>query len=171
MTADGIPPDDSADKSLGEIVAEVSEKASQLVREEIELAKAEVTDKVSKLTKGAAIAGAAGVFAIFGITMFFHGLAWFLDDIFNWEDNIWAGFAVVTALLFLLAGLAAFIAFRLFKKGAPPTPDLAIQEAKATRAELEAQKIERDQVKRSLGAGEHAVRASDRNPEGQEVKP
>jgi uncharacterized membrane protein YqjE len=149
-----MPPPDGADKSLGEIVAEVSDKASQLVREEIELAKAEVKEKVSKLTRGAVAAAAAGVFLIFGVTMFFHGLAWFLDDVFNWEDNIWAGFAVVTALLFLLALLAAFIAYRLFKKGAPPTPDLAIQEAKATRAELEAQKIERDQVKRSLERGE-----------------
>jgi uncharacterized membrane protein YqjE len=170
MTANGLPPDDSADKSLGEIVTEVSEKASLLVREEIELAKAEVKDKVSKLTRGAAIAVAAGVFVVFGITMFFHGLAWFLDDVFNWEDNIWAGFAVVTALLFLLAILAALLAYRLFKKGAPPTPDLAIEEAKRTRAELEAQKIERDQLKRSLGSGEHAVRASDRSPEGEEVK-
>ena len=154
MSTDGLPPKDSADKSLGEIVADVSEKASQLVREEIELAKAEVTDKLSKLGRGAAIAAAAGVFLVFGVTIFFHGLAWFLDDVFNWEDNIWAGFAVVTALLFLLAGLAAFIAIRLFKKGAPPTPDLAIEEAKRTRAELEAQKIERDQVQRSLERGE-----------------
>ncbi len=154
MTTNGMPPPDGADKSLGEIVAEVSEKASQLVREEIELAKAEVTDKVSKLTRGAGVAAAAGVFLVFGITMFFHGLAWFLDDVFNWEDNIWAGFAVVTALLFLLAVLAAFLAYRLFKKGSPPTPDLAIQEAKATRAELEAQKIERDQVQRTLERGE-----------------
>jgi uncharacterized membrane protein YqjE len=154
MTGNGMPPDDSASKSLGEIVADVSEKASQLVREEIELAKAEVTGKLSKLGRGAAIAGAAGVFLVFGITMFFHGLAWFLDDVFNWEDNIWAGFAVVTLLLFVLAILAALIAFRLFKKGAPPTPDLAIEEAKRTRAELEAQKIERDQVQRSLERGE-----------------
>lgn len=154
MSVDGLPPRDNADKSLGEIVAEVSEKASQLVREEVELAKAEVTDKLSKLGRGAAIGAAAGVFLIFGITMFFHGLAWFLDDVFNWEDNIWAGFAVVTALLFLLAALSAFIAYRLFKKGAPPTPDLAIEEARRTRAELEAQKIDRDQVKRSLERGE-----------------
>jgi uncharacterized membrane protein YqjE len=154
MTANGLPPDSSADKSLGEIVAEVSEKASLLVREEIELAKAEVTDKLSKLTRGAAVAAAAGVFLVFGVTVFFHGLAWFLDDVFNWEDNIWAGFAVVTALLFLLAILAGFVAFRLFKKGAPPTPDLAIEEARRTRAELEAQKIERDQLKRSLERGE-----------------
>jgi hypothetical protein len=154
MTTDGLPPKDSGEKSLGEIVAEVSEKASLLVREEIELAKAEVTDKLSKLGRGAAIAAAAAVFLVFGITMFFHGLAWFLDDVFNWEDSVWAGFAVVTALLFLLAILAAFLAFRLFKKGSPPTPDLAIEEAKRTRAELEAQKIERDQVQRSLERGE-----------------
>ena len=154
MTTDGIPPHDDASKSLGEIVAEVSEKASQLVREEIALAKAEVTDKLSKLTKGAVVAAAAGVFAVFGITTFFHGLAWFLNDVFNWEDNNWAGFAVVTAALFLLAALAGLMAFRLFKKGSPPTPELAIQEAKRTRAELEAQKIERDQVHRSLERGE-----------------
>ena len=154
MTTNGMPPPDGADKSLGEIVAEVSEKASQLVREEIELAKAEVTDKLSKLTRGAGVAAAAGVFLVFGVTMFFHGLAWFVDDVFNWEDNIWAGFFVVTAMLFLLGILAALLALRLFKKGAPPTPDLAIEEAKRTRAELEAQKVQRDQVHRTLERGE-----------------
>lgn len=154
MTTDGIPPQDDASKSLGEIVAEVSEKASQLVREEIELAKAEVTDKLTKLGRGAVIAAAAGVFAVFGITMFFHGVAWFLDDVFNWEDNIWAGFAVVTLWLFIMAALAGLVAMRLFKKGSPPTPEMAIEEAKRTRAELEAQKIERDQVHRSLERGE-----------------
>ena len=44
MSANGQPPT-GADKTLGDIVAEVSEKASLLVREEIELAKAEVTRK------------------------------------------------------------------------------------------------------------------------------
>ena len=146
-----------ADKNLGEIVSEVSEKASTLVRQEIELAKAEVTEKVSKLAKGAAVAGAAGVFVVFGITMLFHGLAWFLNDVFGWNDDAWIGFGIVTLLLFLLAGLAGFLALRLFKKGAPPTPDLAIEEARRTRAELEAQKIERDQVKRSLERGEEVT--------------
>jgi uncharacterized membrane protein YqjE len=150
---DGLPPDDRAEKSLGEIVGEVSEKASLLVREEIELAKAEVKDKVSKLTRGAVVAGAAGVFMIFGITTFFHGLAWFLNDVFNWEDNNWAGFAVVTAILFLLGILAGLLALRLFKKGSPPTPDMAIEEARRTRAELEAQKVERDQLERGLERG------------------
>jgi hypothetical protein len=138
----------SADKNLGEIVSEVSEKASLLVRQEIDLAKAEVTQKLTKLTRGAAVGAAAGVFLIFGVTMFFHTLAWFLFDIFDF-DAIWYGFAIVTALLFLLAILAALLALRLFKKGAPPTPDLAIEEAKLIRGDLEAQKIERDQLERS----------------------
>jgi H+/Cl- antiporter ClcA len=157
MTAgDGIPPRDSAEKSLGDIVADVSEKASLLVREEIELAKAEVTDKVTKLGRGAGIAAAAGVFLIFAVTMFFHFLAWFLNDLFDW-NSIWPGFGIVALLLFLLAALAAFIAYRLFQKGAPPTPDLAIEEAKRTRAELEAQTIHRDQVKRTLERGEEVT--------------
>jgi uncharacterized membrane protein YqjE len=154
VSGNGTSPRPDAEKGLGEIVAEVSEKASLLVRQEIELAKLEVTEKITKLGRGAAIGAAAGVFAIFGITMLFHTLAWFLNDLFNWEGNNWAGFLVITVLLFLLAGLAAFLAARMFKKGAPPTPDMAIEEAKRTRAELEAQKIERDQVGRTLEKGE-----------------
>ena len=153
MSGNGVPPRQDADKGLGEIVAEVSEKASLLVRQEIELAKAEIGEKISKLTRGAVVGVAAGVFLVFGVTMLFHTLAWFLFDIFDFSA-IWIGFAIVTGLLFLLAGLAALLAFRLFKKGAPPTPDLAIEEAKRTRAELEAQKVERDQVGRSLEKGE-----------------
>jgi Kef-type K+ transport system membrane component KefB len=95
------------------------------------------------------VGAAAGVFLIFGVTMFFHGLAWFLDDLLNQEDNLWVGFAIVTGILFLLAILAALLALRLFKKGSPPTPNLAIEEAKKTREQFEAQKIERDQLERS----------------------
>jgi uncharacterized membrane protein YqjE len=148
---DGQKPQQTADKSLGDVVAEVSEKASLLVREEIELAKAEVRDKLSKLTKGAVVAGAAGVFMVFGVTVFFHGLAWFLNDLL--DSSPWVGFAIVTGLLFLLAAIAGLVALRLFKRGAPPTPQLAIEEAKRTRAELEGT-IERDQVGRTLEKGE-----------------
>ena len=157
MTTDGLPPQDSGSKSLGEIVADVSEKASLLVREEIELAKAEVTDKVTKLSKGAVIAGAAGVFLIFAITMFFHFFSWFLNDLFDW-NSVWPGYGITALLLFLLAAIAAFIAYRLFQKGAPPMPEMAIEQAKLARAELEAQTIERDQVKRTLEKGEEVTR-------------
>jgi uncharacterized membrane protein YqjE len=154
VSGNGVPPKQSADKDLGEIVAEVSEKASLLVRQEVELAKAEITDKFTKLGRGAAIGAAAGVFAVFGVTMMFHFFAWFLNDLFDWSNLVWPGYGIVTLVLFILAGLAAFIAARLFKKGAPPTPDMAIEQARKTRADLEAQNIERDQVSRSLEKGE-----------------
>lgn len=153
---DGLPPKDTADKSLGDIVSEVSEKASFLVREEIELAKAEVNEKVSNLGRGSGIGAAAAVFLIFAITMFFHGLAWFFNDLFNWEGSVWPGFMIVFLLLTILAIIAALIARRLFQRSAPPTPNLAIEEAKRTRAELEGQTIQRDQLERSLERGKEA---------------
>jgi uncharacterized membrane protein YqjE len=157
MSFDGQGRKPSADKNLGEIVAEVSEKASLLVRQEVELAKAEVTDKVTKLGKGAAVGAAAGVFLIFGITMFFHFSAWIINDLFDW-NAVWPGFLVVTIFLFLLAAIAGFLAYRFFKKGSPPVPEMAIEEARLTRAQFETQKIERDQVSRSLEKGEELKR-------------
>jgi uncharacterized membrane protein YqjE len=151
--SEGTKPPDGADKSLGDVVAEVSAKGALLVREEIELAKAEVFEKVSKLTKGAVVGAAAGVFAIFGITMLFHTLAWLINDAFDF-NAVWPGFAIVTGALFVLTAFAGLLAVRFIKRGAPPTPDMAIEEAKRTRAELEAQKIERDQVDRTLEKGE-----------------
>jgi uncharacterized membrane protein YqjE len=150
---DGSRPQDSADKSLGDIVGEVSEKASLLVREEIELAKAEIRDKVSKLARGAGVGMAAGVFLIFAFVMFLHALAWFINDLLDVTSAIWAGFAIVTGILVLLAAVAGFLAFRWLRTGAP-TPDLAIEEAKRTREELERQSIERDQIERTLEKGD-----------------
>ncbi len=140
------PSPGGADKSLGEIVQEVSEKASLLVREEIELAKAEVTAKVKTLGKGAAVGAAAGVFLLFALVMFLQTLAWLLADVF---DNAWIGFGLVTILLIVLGAIAGLLAKRWLSTGAP-TPDLAIEQAKITRQTFEQQGVERDQLERSL---------------------
>ena len=135
MSENGMKPADTAEKSLGEIVGEVSQKASLLVREEIELARAEVTTKATKIGKGVAAFGVAGFIALLGLVFVFHALAWGISD---WFDlKIWVGYGIVTLLLFLLAGLAAFLGARFVKRGAPPTPDMAIEEAKKTRETLE----------------------------------
>ena len=144
----------NADKSLGEIVSEVSEKASLLVRQEIDLAKAEVQQKVSKLGKGLGVAAAAGVVLIFAVAMFLHALSWFFNDLLNTGEGAWIGFLITFGILVFLAAIAGYLALRWIKGGAPPTPDLAIEEAKITRAELEGQKVGRDQVGRSLERGE-----------------
>ena len=134
----GSTPPGSAEKSLGEIVNEVTEKASLLVREEIELAKAEVTQKVTRIAKGAVLATVGGIFLVFMLIYFLHALALFLDDVLNVNPSgVWIGYAIVTGGLLLLGVIAIFIAVRLFKRGAPPMPELAIAEAKRTREVLE----------------------------------
>lgn len=126
--------DRTPDRTLGQVVNDVSEKAALLVREEIELAKAEVTEKVTQLARGAVVVAVAGVVAIFGISIGTQTLSWVLAEVF---DSVWLGFLVTTGILFLLAAVAGLIAMRSFKKGAPPVPGMAIDEAKRTREELE----------------------------------
>ena len=142
-------PPPNSDKSVGEIVSEVSEKASLLVREEIELAKAEVTSKVKTLGKGAGVGAAAGVFLFFAFVMFLFTMSFFWVDLLNIEVSIWIGFLITTLILVLLAVIAGLLA-KKWLSGGPPTPDMAIEEAKATRDQFEHQTIERDQVTRSL---------------------
>jgi H+/Cl- antiporter ClcA len=128
---------DSAEKSLGEVVNDVSTKASLLVREEIELAKTEIAEKAKSLGKGVTVAIIAGVMAVFALIYFFEALAWFLNDLLETVNTSpWIGFLIVFGILILLAGLAGFLGLRWIKKGSPPTPDLAIEEAKRTRAEI-----------------------------------
>ena len=128
---------DTAEKSLGDVVNDVSTKASLLVREEIELAKTEIAEKAKSLGKGVTVAIVAGVMAVFALIYFFEALAWFFNDLFDWVNTSpWIGFLIVFGILILLAGLAGLMGLRWIKKGSPPTPALAIEEAKRTRAEL-----------------------------------
>jgi uncharacterized membrane protein YqjE len=129
--------DHNSAKAIADAVNEISERASLLVREEIELAKAEVSHKLGRLAKGAVVGGAAGVFAIFGVVLLVEGLAWLA-----WwalpvsSGKIFWGFFLVAAVLFLLGGFAGLLAARLFKSSAPPMPAMAIEEARKTREEL-----------------------------------
>ena len=134
-SGNGSTPPDNAEKSLGEIVTEVTTKAQLLVREEIELAKAEVTTKVQKLAKGAGFFAGAGVLAVFGLIYLFHMLALGFADWFSLKT--WVGYAIVCVLLLVFAGILALVALRFFKKGSPPVPAMAIDEAKKTRAAIE----------------------------------
>ena len=137
-----------ADKSLGDVVTEVTEKASLLVREEIELAKAEITQKVTKLGKGAGALAAAGVLAVFGLIFFFHALAWFFNDAFDWMATPWAGYLLTFGVIILVGAIAGFLGYRWLKGGSPPTPELAIEEAKRTRAMLDQHSVQHDQLER-----------------------
>src|SRR5215213_8832205 len=102
------PPPPPEDRTLADLVVEVSENASTLVREEIELAKAEVSEKASKILRGSAV-----------------GIAWVLaEEVF--DGKAWPGFFVEAAVFLLIAALAGWIASKALKAGAPPVPEQAI---------------------------------------------
>jgi uncharacterized membrane protein YqjE len=129
------PPSRDEQRSVGELVSDISEKTSLLVREEIELAKAEVNEKVTKLIRGTVVGIAAGVFLVLFLAMLMHAMAWLLNDLF-FEDTVWLGFLIEAVFWLVLAGLAGWFAYRAMQQGAPPTPDLAIEEAKRTKETL-----------------------------------
>jgi Putative Actinobacterial Holin-X, holin superfamily III len=119
------------DAKIGQAIQEVSERAQILVREEIELAKAEVTAKLSQLAKGAAVGAIAGVFALFALFLLLDGFAWLAYYLLPVpSQTFFWGFFLVAGVLFLLGALAGWLASRAFKRGSPPTPDIAIDEAK-----------------------------------------
>jgi hypothetical protein len=128
-----VPPKDP--RSVGELVFDVTEGVSGLVREEIQLAKAEVGEKVGSLARGAVVGIAAGVFAFLALILAMDGIAWLLnEEVFN--GKTWPGFFIEAAIFLLIAAVAALLAYKAVKKGAPPTPDQAIEEAKLTKEML-----------------------------------
>src|SRR5215210_3494901 len=100
----------TAEKSLGDVVNDVSTKASLLVREEIKLAKTEIAEKAKSLGKGVAVAIVAGVMAVFALIYLFQALAWFFNDLFETVNTSpWLGFLVVFGILILLAAGAGML--------------------------------------------------------------
>ncbi len=122
---------ESPTHDLGQTVQDISERAALLVREEIELAKAEVTEKITKLLRGIVIGLAAGFFVAIGLLFLLHGMAWLAWYVLPTGDNLsyfW-GYFVVAGLLFGLGGLAGYLAAKFFKQSTPPVPKMAIDEA------------------------------------------
>jgi hypothetical protein len=122
-------------KGIAAAIAEVSDRATLLVREEIELAKAEVAAKATKLVKGAIVGVAAGIFVVTALFFVLIGCAWLLYyylPIGNQFTYFW-GFFAMALILLILGVIAGLIAARAVKRGAPPTPDMAIEEARRIR--------------------------------------
>ncbi len=122
---------------LGQAVQEVAEKAQLVVREEIELAKAEMSLKFSKLIRGAIVGAIAGIFLLTALLFALHGAAWglwtlILNDATS--TSIWVGFVVLAVILVVLGAIAGLVALRLLKRGSPPTPNMAIEEAQLLKA-------------------------------------
>jgi hypothetical protein len=128
LAADNGQPD-----TIAAAITQVSESLTNLVHDEIELAKAEVTQKGMSLLRGVGAVAAGAVFGVFAVVTALMTIGWALDAILvNGVGEIWLGFAIVTGALVILAVIACFAAWRALKVGAP-TPTMAIDEARKIR--------------------------------------
>ena len=128
----GAGPSGSPD-AIGHALTDVTQKVQLLVREEVELAKAEVSAKAAKLGRGAAVGAAAGVFVLAALVLILHGLSWLAWYLLFPNDQFFWGFFLVAAVFLGLGAIAGFVAYRSVKAGSPPTPQLAMDEAKLIR--------------------------------------
>jgi uncharacterized membrane protein YqjE len=129
---------DQSPSELARAVQDVTEKAQLLVREEIELAKAEMVEKAKQLLRGAVFGIVAGVFAVFSLIYLLNALSWGINDVLDVSTALWAGFLITGGAILLFGLIAGLLAMRLIKKGSPPTPQLAIEEAQLIKGTLTA---------------------------------
>jgi MFS family permease len=121
-------------QNIATAIADISERATLLVHEEIELAKAEVMEKVTKLARGAVVGVAAGIFLVMALIFALVGFAWLLYYYLpgNNFTYFW-GFFAMAVILIVLGIIAGLIAARVVKRSAPPVPSMAIEEARLIR--------------------------------------
>jgi tetrahydromethanopterin S-methyltransferase subunit G len=125
-----LPGSNGTQENFATAVTEVSERVTVLIREEVELAKAEVTQKVSSLARGTVAVLLGAVFGVFALIFLLETAAWgFNALLIDGAGDLWIGFAIVFGVLALLTIIVFLFAWRKLRVG-PPTPQMAIDEAK-----------------------------------------
>jgi uncharacterized membrane protein YqjE len=123
----GGPARPVTDQSISELVQRASEQISTLVREEIALAKAELTEKGKHAGIGVGLFGGGGVLALYGVGALIATLIIVLS---LWMP-LWLAALIVTVVLFLVAGVLALLGKKQLTKAVPPEPNAAIESVKA----------------------------------------
>lgn len=123
---------DKHEPQVAEALQSISASVSQLVSEEIALAKAEVSHKISRLGVGSGIGVAAGAFLFFALITASHALAWGLFALTG-GTHVWLGYLLATIIFILLGLLAGFAAYRILSKSGAPVPTQALAEVQATK--------------------------------------
>ncbi len=111
------------DKPLGELVQDLSRQTSTLIRQEMRLAQAELTEKGRHAGKGASMFGGAGLVALYGVGALVAaailGLATVLEP--------WIAAAAIGAGLLVIAGILALTGKKELDEAGPPKPELAME--------------------------------------------
>ncbi len=121
------------DQPTADLVKQLSDQATQLVRAEVELAKAELAQKGKQAGIGAGMFGGAGVFGLYGVGALVAaavaGLATAVDT--------WLAALIVAVVLLAVAGVAARLGKSRVQAASPPVPEQAIE---TTKEDLEVTK-------------------------------
>lgn len=116
------PPVDVADSSVGELLSNVMTDVSTLVRQEVELAKAELKTEAGKAAKGAGMFGGAG-FAGYMVLLFLSVALW--QGLENVMDGGWA--ALIVAALWVVVGAVLFVTGRSEFRRINPKPERTVE--------------------------------------------
>jgi hypothetical protein len=118
-----VPPrDDLSTASTGELIQRLSTQLSDLVRRELELARAEVTAKGKRAGAGAGLAGAGGVVALFGVGALIAAAIAALAIVLP----VWLSALIIGVALLLVAGLLALAGRSQLRRATPPLPQQAV---------------------------------------------
>ena len=114
------------DRGLSELVKDLGEQTATLVRQELELAKAELTQKGKKAGVGAGMLGGAGLFGLFAFaaltTCFIAALDTFMVT--------WLAALIVAAVYGAIAGFLALQGKNKLQEATPPAPEQTVETLK-----------------------------------------
>ncbi|MCU1508497.1 MAG: phage holin family protein [Glaciihabitans sp.] len=130
---DPSPSDKAAQNSLGELLSEVSRDFSTLMRQEVELAKAELRDSAKKAGRGGGMVGGAAIAAHMALLFLSIALWWGLGDAIGrgWSALIVAVIYAIAAAILAVVGRRALASIR----GLPQTADTVKQIPNALKPE------------------------------------
>ncbi|WP_328773856.1 phage holin family protein [Streptomyces sp. NBC_00286] len=129
MTAEGSPRTDSGSR---EAVGDLVQRASQLVRDEMRLAQAEMTEKGKRFGKGGGLFGGAGLVGIFALQALLATAIAALSLVLD----VWAAALIVAGVLAVITALMATLGRQQVGKASPPRPEQAMDSVKADVAEI-----------------------------------
>lgn len=114
------------DQQIGDLVKQLSEQTSSLVRKELQLAQLEMTQKGKRAAIGAGLFGGAGVVAIYGVGALIAAVILLLATALA----AWLSALIVAVVLLAAVGIAALIGRKQVQQAVPPRPEQAIQSTK-----------------------------------------
>ncbi|WP_328778015.1 phage holin family protein [Streptomyces canus] len=133
MTADGSPrPGSPGQEPVGDLVQRASQHLSQLVRDEMRLAQAEMTEKGKRFGKGGGLFGGAGLMGVLTL----QALVATVIAALSLAVDVWVAALIVTGVLAAVTAVMAALGKQQVNKASPPAPEPAVDSVKADVAEI-----------------------------------